>query len=166
MRPVEGTVAAGFENVKDAFAHAQAERRPRQRPVVRLPPGTPRGRPVDHPPERRRPLRTGPRPVAAYWPEFASGGKEDITVADVLAHRSGLYVFGHYRRPLNTVIRRTSSGGVSVNNSPCTEPPDGPRNAMLRMTGLRRPRTCPRADRGRDHRVRLAAPGPFGRLQP
>ncbi len=29
-------------------------------------------------------------PVAEYWPEFAANGKEDITVRDVLRHRSGL----------------------------------------------------------------------------
>lgn len=29
-------------------------------------------------------------PVASYWPEFAAGGKEHITAADVLAHRAGL----------------------------------------------------------------------------
>ncbi|MFC4944226.1 serine hydrolase domain-containing protein [Pseudonocardia sp. GCM10023141] len=31
-------------------------------------------------------------PVATYWPEFAAGGKAEITVADVLSHRSGLPV--------------------------------------------------------------------------
>jgi CubicO group peptidase (beta-lactamase class C family) len=30
-------------------------------------------------------------PVAAYWPEFAQGGKHTITVRHVLAHQSGLY---------------------------------------------------------------------------
>jgi CubicO group peptidase (beta-lactamase class C family) len=30
-------------------------------------------------------------PVARYWPEFATNGKGTIRVADVLAHRSGLY---------------------------------------------------------------------------
>ena len=30
-------------------------------------------------------------PVARYWPEFAVAGKEGVRVADVLAHRSGLY---------------------------------------------------------------------------
>ena len=30
-------------------------------------------------------------PVAAYWPEFAQSGKEDITVRDVLTHRAGLH---------------------------------------------------------------------------
>jgi CubicO group peptidase (beta-lactamase class C family) len=29
-------------------------------------------------------------PVATYWPEFAQAGKEDVTVADLLAHRAGL----------------------------------------------------------------------------
>ncbi|MBY0291479.1 MAG: beta-lactamase family protein [Mycobacteriaceae bacterium] len=29
-------------------------------------------------------------PVANYWPEFGAGGKEDITVRDVLRHRAGL----------------------------------------------------------------------------
>ncbi|MCW3469698.1 beta-lactamase family protein [Rhodococcus pyridinivorans] len=30
-------------------------------------------------------------PVAQYWPEFAANGKDDITVADVMTHRSGLH---------------------------------------------------------------------------
>ena len=29
-------------------------------------------------------------PVAAYWPEFAVGGKEDVTVRHLLTHRAGL----------------------------------------------------------------------------
>jgi CubicO group peptidase (beta-lactamase class C family) len=29
-------------------------------------------------------------PVGKYWPEFAQAGKEDVTVADLLAHRAGL----------------------------------------------------------------------------
>src|SRR3954466_12539097 len=30
-------------------------------------------------------------PVAAYWPEFAAGGKEGVTVRQLLTHRAGLY---------------------------------------------------------------------------
>ena len=30
-------------------------------------------------------------PVAEHWPEFAAGGKERVTVRDVLTHRAGLY---------------------------------------------------------------------------
>jgi CubicO group peptidase (beta-lactamase class C family) len=29
-------------------------------------------------------------PVAAYWPEFGANGKPQITIRDVLRHRSGL----------------------------------------------------------------------------
>ena len=29
-------------------------------------------------------------PVVRYWPEFAQGGKDAVTVADLLAHRAGL----------------------------------------------------------------------------
>lgn len=29
-------------------------------------------------------------PVAQYWPEFGANGKAEITVRDVLRHRSGL----------------------------------------------------------------------------
>src|SRR3954471_306509 len=30
-------------------------------------------------------------PVAKYWPEFAVGGKEDVTVRHLLTHRAGLH---------------------------------------------------------------------------
>ncbi|MER6033015.1 serine hydrolase domain-containing protein [Streptomyces sp. NPDC001835] len=30
------------------------------------------------------------RPVAAYWPEFAAAGKDDVRVRDLLSHRAGL----------------------------------------------------------------------------
>jgi CubicO group peptidase (beta-lactamase class C family) len=33
-------------------------------------------------------------PIAAHWPAFAADGKQAITVADVLDHRSGLALFG------------------------------------------------------------------------
>jgi CubicO group peptidase (beta-lactamase class C family) len=31
------------------------------------------------------------QPVAAYWPEFGAGGKERVTVRDLLTHRAGLH---------------------------------------------------------------------------
>ena len=31
------------------------------------------------------------QPVARYWPEFAAGGKEGVTVRDLLTHRAGLW---------------------------------------------------------------------------
>ena len=33
------------------------------------------------------------RPVAQYWPEFAANGKADVTVAQIMAHTSGLSGF-------------------------------------------------------------------------
>ncbi|MEY3806317.1 MAG: hypothetical protein RIR69_1129 [Actinomycetota bacterium] len=39
----------------------------------------------------QRGLLDYPEKVATYWPEFAQGGKQDITVAQLLAHRGGLY---------------------------------------------------------------------------
>ena len=33
-------------------------------------------------------------PVAMHWPEFAQGGKRDITVAQVMSHQSGVNGFG------------------------------------------------------------------------
>jgi CubicO group peptidase (beta-lactamase class C family) len=38
-------------------------------------------------------------PVARYWPEFAAGGKEDVTVAHLMSHSSGL---SGWREPLTT----------------------------------------------------------------
>ncbi|WP_327296748.1 MULTISPECIES: serine hydrolase domain-containing protein [unclassified Streptomyces] len=34
-------------------------------------------------------------PIAAYWPEFAAGGKENITLRMVLSHRSGVVCLDH-----------------------------------------------------------------------
>ena len=31
--------------------------------------------------------------VAAYWPEFARDGKDEITVRQLLAHQAGLFAF-------------------------------------------------------------------------
>jgi CubicO group peptidase (beta-lactamase class C family) len=38
-------------------------------------------------------------PVARYWPEFAAAGKQDVTVAQVMSHSSGL---SGWRAPLTT----------------------------------------------------------------
>jgi CubicO group peptidase (beta-lactamase class C family) len=35
-------------------------------------------------------LLANERPVAAYWPEFAANGKQDITVAQLFSHQAGL----------------------------------------------------------------------------
>ena len=48
-------------------------------------------------------------PVARYWPEFGQAGKEDITVAMVMGHRSG--VIGPRKR-LHCRTRRRLGHGV------------------------------------------------------
>jgi CubicO group peptidase (beta-lactamase class C family) len=119
---VDGTVQRGFERVREEFAKAQALDEGaaqlavylRGRLVVDLWTGGDRGTgpPCDgesvsilmsatkgltatcaHLLSRRGELDLD-APVAAYWPEFAAGGKDRITVADLLAHRAGLFAFG------------------------------------------------------------------------
>ncbi|HEV8547586.1 MAG TPA: serine hydrolase domain-containing protein [Polyangiaceae bacterium] len=52
------------------------------------------------------------RPVASYFPEFARAGKADITLLDILLHRSGLYLrdierdyrhFGDWERVMSKI---------------------------------------------------------------
>ncbi|MEV0251691.1 serine hydrolase domain-containing protein [Nocardia sp. NPDC050712] len=111
---IQGTVAAGFESVRAEFAAVVAEEDGesgaqlaayvRGRPVVNLWAG----------PEVSAGTLTGLHstskgaaglvvalliqdgildvdlPVAHYWPRFATAGKQQITVRDVLVHRSGV----------------------------------------------------------------------------
>lgn len=59
--------------------------------------------------------------VATYWPEFAQNGKENITIAQVLRHESGLDIFeqpitwgqfvnhlGESEEPIHKLIERTT----------------------------------------------------------
>ncbi|WP_280386486.1 serine hydrolase domain-containing protein [Nocardia wallacei] len=114
MNDVHGTVATGFEEVRAGFAAVVAEENGesgaqlaayvRGRKVVDLWAG----------PEVTGTTLTGlhsstkgaaglvialliqdgvldiDRPVADFWPEFATAGKHRITIRDVLAHRSGI----------------------------------------------------------------------------
>lgn len=41
--------------------------------------------------------------VSAYWPEFAANGKGDVTVAELLAHRAGLYTTAEQLRLEDTL---------------------------------------------------------------
>jgi CubicO group peptidase (beta-lactamase class C family) len=118
---VHGTTAAGFEALRDAFGEGQAQDSGgaqlcvyrHGRKVVDL--WTGRDKVNDRPYTdetvalcfsvskgatatmahmlAERGLLDFEAPVAAYWPEFAANGKQDITVADVLAHRAGLSSF-------------------------------------------------------------------------
>jgi CubicO group peptidase (beta-lactamase class C family) len=118
---IEGTVAAGFEGVRAAFAAAQADdpggaqlsayRRGEQVVDLWTRRDTPGGRPftgetlsvlmsctkgmaatVAHRLAERGAIDLD-APVARYWPAFAAGGKAEITVSDLLSHRAGLAAF-------------------------------------------------------------------------
>ena len=121
-RTVDGTVERGYEAVRDAFAANFAERGEvgaacavyvEGRKVVDLWGGVAdhvTGRPwTEHTINVIWSATKGPvgalmhllaqrgqidldRPVAAYWPEFASNGKQDITVRMILNMRAGLPV--------------------------------------------------------------------------
>ncbi|WP_222871062.1 serine hydrolase domain-containing protein [Nonomuraea sp. PA05] len=107
---VHGTVADGFEQVREEFAAAQADQAGAQLAVYA------HGRLVVDPwagDEVRGDTLTGvysstkeaatlvaallvqegalglDEPVARHWPEFAAAGKGGITLRDVLTHRSG-----------------------------------------------------------------------------
>ena len=121
MNDVNGTVAAGFEGVREAFAEGQAADAGgaqlcvyrHGKKVVDLWCGRDR--------ERNRPytdktltvmmscskgavatsahmlaergLLDFDAPVTKYWPEFGQAGKQDVPVSDLMAHRAGLSGF-------------------------------------------------------------------------
>jgi CubicO group peptidase (beta-lactamase class C family) len=120
MRP-EGTVAHGFEAVRDAFGDAQAQdeggaqlcvyrhgkivvdvwagmdklkRRPFTADTITiLMSCTKAVTAICVHRLAQRGLIDYDAPVVRYWPEFAAGGKDAITVRDILAHRAGLMGF-------------------------------------------------------------------------
>lgn len=118
MVDVQGTVADGFEPVRDAFARnftqrgdtgaAVAVHRDGRRIVDLWGGGTADGRPWDGgTPVIMRSATKGPAaavlhllhqrgqldldaPVGSYWPEFKTNGKERLLVRHLLTHRAGL----------------------------------------------------------------------------
>jgi CubicO group peptidase (beta-lactamase class C family) len=61
-------------------------------------------------------------PVCAYWPEFGTAGKEDITVRQVLCHEAGLY---HIRQIVDDAQRMLDwdhMTGALAATEPCHEP--------------------------------------------
>lgn len=117
----EGTVAEGFESVRDAFAEAQSHDEGgaqlcvyrHGKRVVDIWAGTDKLKNRPYTADTitilmsctkavaaicvhmlaQRGLIDYDAPVARYWPEFAAKGKASITVRDVLAHRAGLMAF-------------------------------------------------------------------------
>ena len=120
---VQGEVASGFERVKDAFAERVSEVGAggaafaavlEGKPIVDLWAGRAGSAPWRR--DHRAVWHAGTKgfgaivvarladqgridvdaPVAKYWPEFAAGGKRDISVAHVLSHRSGVITVPGY----------------------------------------------------------------------
>ena len=60
-------------------------------------------------------------PVARYWPEFAQAGKQDITVAMVLSHRSGVIGPRHRMLPEETLDWDSVCGQIAA-SAPWWEP--------------------------------------------
>lgn len=63
-------------------------------------------------------------PVAAYWPEFAAAGKDRVTVADILSHRSGVSA---PREPLTAqqITEWSTVTGALAAQEPLWEPGSG-----------------------------------------
>src|ERR687885_152253 len=81
---VTGHTAPGFEPVRRTFARIVGRRPGGGSLTVRV-----RGETVIHRLADRG-LLSYDEPVATYWPEFAAGGKERVTVRHLLTHRAGL----------------------------------------------------------------------------
>ena len=66
--------------------------------------------------------------VSTYWPEFASNGKCEIKIEDVLRHESGLARFNGYTHEQEDILRdnlkKNSIGSVIEKCSPVFPSPD------------------------------------------
>ena len=66
--------------------------------------------------------------VSTYWPEFASNGKSEIKLEDVLRHESGLARFNGYKHNQEDILRenlkKNSMGSVIEKCSPVFPSPD------------------------------------------
>ena len=67
-------------------------------------------------------------PVADYWPEFGANGKSDITIRDVMQHRSGRGAVPRFRSLPGTIAqpaRARGSGGPPPGPAHCRPSPSG-----------------------------------------
>ncbi|MGW0120987.1 serine hydrolase domain-containing protein [Streptomyces sp. NPDC003327] len=148
---VQGTVAAGWEPVRDAFLRNFAERGERGaavavhhdgRPVVDLwagsrdveggAPWTASTAQVVRSATKgvaaavplllhQRGLLDLDAPVATYWPEFKAAGKDRVTVRDLLAHRAGVPVLDRPLTLAEATDLATATAAVAA-QAPAWEP--------------------------------------------
>ena len=53
-------------------------------------------------------------PVSTYWPEFKGGGKDDLTVADVLRHEGGMAAFSKSLDPVDLLAENIKQNKVGA----------------------------------------------------
>lgn len=63
-------------------------------------------------------------PIAHYWPEFAQGGKDQITARDVLSHRSGLSAY-HQHIADDQIFNWEAMIAAAASETPWWEPRTG-----------------------------------------
>ncbi len=61
-------------------------------------------------------------PVAEYWPEFAAGGKERVTVRQVMCHEAGLYRIRDMIDHSGRLLDWNHMAEALARTSPCHEP--------------------------------------------
>ncbi|MFM7094635.1 MAG: serine hydrolase domain-containing protein [Actinomycetota bacterium] len=61
------------------------------------------------------------KPVSHYWPEFGAHGKENVTVAQMVSHRAGLYTIDEILG-LDEILDDVRIAGVLANTKPRWEP--------------------------------------------
>ena len=59
--------------------------------------------------------------VAAYWPEFAQNGKQDVTIRQLLSHQAGLSALDRLL-DLDTIADRDALAGALARQGPAWEP--------------------------------------------
>ena len=74
--------------------------------------------------------------VAAYWPEFAQAGKEDITVRQLLAHQAGLFAFDE-RVDRDVVADLDRLAGVMERQRPIWPPGNARRTTRSRLASTK-----------------------------
>jgi CubicO group peptidase (beta-lactamase class C family) len=77
-------------------------------------------------------------PVAVYWPEFAQGGKQRITVRQLLAHQAGVAVLDEKITLEQLAGTRTSSRRCLRRSVPRGSPAPGTATTPSRWAGISR----------------------------
>ena len=74
--------------------------------------------------------------IASYWPEFASNGKADLTVADLMRHEAGMAAFDTSLEPADLLTENLAQNRVGqiIEKHPLRYPKDGRRREYHAIT--------------------------------